>query len=275
MATLYLNDSTFALLRDLIHHRTGSYYEDNKKELLADKLEALVTERGFDSFLDYYYLLKYDDSTLADWQRVQNAISVNETYFGREYDQIQATAQVIVPQLQRERIILPVRIWHAACSSGEEPYTMAMALNDAGCFANGAVEIIASDVDTEALAQARAAVYRDRSFRVMTPEFKSKYFTTSDGTHYRLNEDIRRRVRFEHINLMDSMALSQMRNFDIIFCRNVFIYFTTDGIKKVVEHFHRGLNQPGYLFVAASESLLRVTTLFELSEVAGAFTYKK
>lgn len=270
-----LPDSTFSLLRDLIHQRTGAFFDDGKRDTLADKLAPLVAERGLQSFMDYYYLLKYDEEAEVEWQRVQNALAVNETYFWREFDQIRAAAQVLVPQMQRERPGQPVRIWHAACSSGEEPYTMVMALMENGCYIHGPIEIIATDFDSEALAHARAAVYRERSFRATPPEIQQRYFSLTLDGHYRLANSVRERVQFAHLNLVDEAAMRRMRNFDIIFCRNVFIYFSDDVTRRVAEYLYEALNTPGYLFVAASESLLRITTLYELVEVGGAFAYKK
>src|SRR5579871_6603415 len=140
-----LTESTFAILRDLIHERTGLHYENTKRDLLASKLADRLLERGFESFLDYYYLLKYDASAEEEWPFLMDALSVPETYFWREMDQVRALVDVIVPQSFSTRPREPLRIWCAACSTGEEPLTIALALQEAGWFERAQYEIRASD----------------------------------------------------------------------------------------------------------------------------------
>src|SRR6185369_3236826 len=119
--SLGLTNRGFALLRDLIRERTGLYFENGKSDLLLDKLSPLVIDRGFTSYLDYYYLLKYDASARAEWQNVMNALSVQETYFWREMDQVRALVQTLVPQWRAQKGSSTLRIWCAACATGEEP----------------------------------------------------------------------------------------------------------------------------------------------------------
>src|ERR1044072_2319220 len=130
--SLVWSGSAFVLLRALMHERTGLFYENGKSDLLTDKLSPLVIERGFSSYLDYYYLLKYDSAAQAEWQNVMNALSVQETYFWREIDQVRARVQTLVPQWHERKAGSPLRIWSAACATGEEPLTIAIALNEAG-----------------------------------------------------------------------------------------------------------------------------------------------
>src|ERR1041385_5021032 len=132
--TLGLSDSAFALLRDLIQERTGLFYDNGKSDMLIDKLAPLVIERGFSSFLDYYYLLKYDAEANEEWKRVADALSVQETFFWREVDQVRAVVEHIVPEHFATPRAQPLRIWSAACATGEEPLSLAMALTEAGWF---------------------------------------------------------------------------------------------------------------------------------------------
>src|SRR5689334_1571782 len=125
---LGLASSALPLLRDLIHERAGLFYDNPRLETLGDRLSALVVERGFDSFLDYYYLLKYDAGSAEEWTRVMDALSVPETYFWREIDQVQAITKEVVPALLANAASQPVRIWSVPCATGEEPLTIAMAL---------------------------------------------------------------------------------------------------------------------------------------------------
>jgi chemotaxis protein methyltransferase CheR len=271
---LGLPDSAFALLRNLIHERTGLFYENGKSDLLTDKLSPLVIERGFNSFLDYYYLLKYDTRTDDEWRRVIDALSVQETYFWREMDQVRALVDVLVPKHFAAHPTLPLRIWSAACATGEEPLTIAMALDEKGWFDRAPIEIYASDASPSALAKARRGVYRERSFRSLPPRLRAKYFIEEPGT-WRVLPELLARVKWRLANLVVEADVAPLASAPIIFCRNVFIYFSQDSLRKVVNLFSRAMPTPGYLFVGASESLLRLATDFDFQEIGGAFVYVK
>lgn len=266
-------DPSLFLLASLIHERTGLLYAENRYDLLADKIRPLLG--NFGSLTDYYYFLKYDPDGGREWQRLQTALAVNESYFWREFDQIQGTAEEIVPRLQREHPGKPVRIWHAACATGEEPYSMAIALTQAGRFLHGPIEIIATDFNMDALAAARKGIYRQRSFRGLPPEIFNRYFTTTTNGQFQLDSGILARVDFRYANLLNPADVPGPGVFDIIFCRNAFIYFSETAIRQVIGQFHKVLTPSGYLFVAAAESLLRITTAFQLVEVGSAFGYQK
>ena len=272
--TLGLPDQTFALLRNLIHDRTGLFYENGRRDLLADKLSPCVVERGFDSFLDYYYFLKYDPDAPAEWRQVADALSVGETYFWREMDQIHALVNVLAPEYFAAGRRNPLRIWSAACASGEEPLTIAMALNEAGWFERAPIEIYATDASPSAIEKARRGVYRGRSFRSLSPVLRAKYFTKEENG-WRIAPELHARVQWAVANLLAEDEVARFAAAPVIFCRNVFIYFSPDAIRKVVRLFAERMPTPGYLFVAAAESLLRVTTDFELDEIGGAFVYVK
>ena len=271
---LGLTPSAFTLLRDLIHNRTGIYFEDGKQDILADKLSPRVIEAGFDSFLDYYYLLKYDTDRPEEWGRLMNAITVQETYFWRELDQIRALVNVILPEYTKGHPAQPIRIWSAACATGEEPLTLAMALEEGGWFQRRSVTIQASDASAAALEKAREGIYRGRAFRNLPPQLKTRYFEEGEGGQ-RVSPGLHDRIRWHRANLMVEEEVRSMAESSFIFCRNVFIYFSKESIKKTVALFHRYMPTPGYLFTGASESLLTVTRDFELEEIGGAFVYVK
>jgi chemotaxis protein methyltransferase CheR len=272
--SLGLSGNAFVLLRDLIHDRTGLFYENGKSDLLTDKLSPLVIERGFNSFLDYYYLLKYDAGADSEWKRVLDALSVQETFFWREVDQIRAVADVLVPQYFSVHRAQPLKIWSAACATGEEPISIAMALNENGWFDRAPIEIHATDASACAIDRARRGVYRDRSFRSLPARLREKYFTEEKGAS-RVAPELHKKIKWATANIMNESDVERLATARIIFCRNVFIYFSDDAIQKTVRQFAARMPEPGYLFTAASESLLRLATTFQFQEIGGAFVYVK
>ena len=271
---LALPEGTAALIRNLINERTGMFFDNGKSDLLIDKLSPLVIERGFSSYLDYYYLLKYDAGARVEWQNVMNALSVQETYFWREIDQVRALVETLVPQWHARNSGAPLRIWSAACATGEEPLTIAIALNEAGWFERTPIEIFASDASSKAIARAEAGVYRERAFRNLPPHLRERYFEPA-GPDWRVNRDLHSRINWRLVNLMNESDVGPLASADFIFCRNVFIYFSESAIGRVVRSFARYIRPPGYLFVGAAESLLRLTTDFNLTEIDDAFVYLK
>jgi len=258
------------LLRDLVHERTGIYFESDRLDTLIEKLQPRVIAHGCRSYLDYYYLLKYEEQGPAEWLRVMDAFSVQETYFWREMDQVRALVDVVVPQwfAREDR---PLRIWSAACATGEEPYTIAIALQEAG-WGGRPIEILASDASEAALEKASAGLYRERSFRALPPDLRAKYFTPAPGGA-QLQRAIMDRVRFQRANLVAPAEINPLAHTPVIFCRNVFIYFSAAAISRVVASFAQQMPPGGHLFVGASESLLKLTNDYELEELAGAFVY--
>jgi chemotaxis protein methyltransferase CheR len=270
--TLDLPEGTFVILRDLIREQIGVHFEKDRRAVLADKLSQRVLERGFTTFLDYYYLLKYGPEAESEWPFIADALSVPETYFWREMDQIRALVQVLVPQYAATNPGMPIHIWSAACASGEEPLTIAMALAEAGWFERAPIRIHASDASQTALARARAGRYKQRSFRNLPPALQEKYFTPmAEG--WQIAAGIHSRIDWAHVNLMAPDQISSYVGSPFIFCRNVFIYFSSHTISRTVQRFADGMPRPAYLFTGASESLVRVSTEFELREVDGAFVY--
>lgn len=271
---LALPEGATSLIQALINERTGMHFDNGKRDILMDKLSPLVIERGFSSYLDYYYLLKYDPAARVEWQNVMNALSVQETYLWREIDQVHALVQTLVPQWHARNTKSPLRIWSAACATGEEPLTIAIALNEAGWFERASIEIVATDASTKAIDRAVRGVYRERAFRNLPAALRDRYFER-DGSDWRVNSEIHSRIKWGLANLMEEDQISPLAGADFIFCRNVFIYFSESAISRVVRSFSRHIRPPGYLFVGAAESLIRLTTDFTLTEIDDAFVYVK
>ena len=273
--SLGLSGSAAPLLRNLVHERTGIYFEESHIDMLADRLAPLVIERGFESFLDYYYLLKYDEAAVEEWPRVMDALAVPESYFWREIDQIRAVVDVIVPSLVGTLGRRQLRIWSVPCAGGEEPLTIAMMLDQAGWFDRVPIEIHASDASPAAIARAREARYRERALRNLPAALRERYFQR-DGESWKLDRRLWSRVTsWSMVNLMTPEQAAPLAYADVVFCRNLFIYFTEAGIRTVVDRLGDWMPSPGFLCVGASESLLRVTTRFSLEEINGAFIYVK
>lgn len=260
------------LLRDLLHERGGIFFEPERFDAMLDKLAPRARARGCHSFLDYYYLLKYDDPSRAEWLRVMDAFSVQETYFWREYSQIAALAGWLVPRWF-ERTAAPLRIWSAACASGEEPLSLAIALREAGWGALP-ISIVASDASEAALEKARQGVYRERSFRSLPPALRQKYFTPGERG-WRVRSDLLQAICYHRANLVDPAEIAPLAKAAVVFCRNVFIYFSPEAIRRTVASFAQFMPDGGHLFVGAPESLVKLTADFELRELADAFVYER
>jgi chemotaxis protein methyltransferase CheR len=267
-------EPVFKLLRDLIAHRTGVHFADDKRDQLADKLADLMSERGFASHLDYYYLLRYDADAERHWTALVDRLAVPETYFWRQSEQILALANAIAPRHFEKPRAGPLRIWCAACCTGEEPVSIAIALAEAGLLHSRPIEIVASDASEALVARARRGLYAERSFRALPAELRDRYFQR-EGPVWRVDRAVHEVIRWTTANLVNAAEVAPLARADVIFCRNVFIYFADDTIAQVARLFADGLAEDGYLFLGASESLSRLATDFELGQVDGAFVYVK
>jgi chemotaxis protein methyltransferase CheR len=268
-----LTVGVFLLLRDLIEARLGVRYEEAKRNLLESKLSERLQALQLKSFLDYFYLLKYGPGAEEEWPRLTDALSVQETYFWRELDHIRALVDVLVPQhVAAGRG--PLHIWSAACATGEEPLSIAIALKEAGWFDRADVTISASDASPAAIERAQAGFYRERSFRALPLSLRDAYFTAEPGG-WRVAPALHQRIRYSRVNLLDPAVVAPLATAPVIFCRNVFIYFSQATIARIVGQFAAHMPRPGFLFVGTSESLLRVHPAFDLEEIHGAFLYAK
>jgi chemotaxis protein methyltransferase CheR len=271
---LGLPDTGLNLLRDYVAERAGVFFEDGKQDLLADKLADLVTGLGLNSFLDYYYLLKYDDPARLHWSALLDRIAVPETYFWRQPEQFRALASVLVPEYRRQHGNAPLRIWSAACCTGEEPISIAMALEEVGAFAKGPIEIVASDASRSLVERARSGVYGERSFRNLSDDLRERYFT-STAKGWRVDPDLHSRISWQTANLVDPVQVAPLARSNVIFCRNVFIYFSDHTVRRIVRTFTQAMPAPAYMFVGAAESLVRLSTGLALEEIGSAFVYVK
>jgi len=274
--TLGIPPAGLPVLLELVHERTGLFFDNGRSDLFAERMAPLVVERGFRSFLDLYYLLKYDDAGAQQgWRRVLDALSVPETYFWREIDQIQAMAQHVIPALLRAAPLTPLRIWSVPCASGEEPLTIAMVLEEARLFEQGRIEIHGSDGSTAAILRARAGRYRDRAFRTLPTALRDKYFEAAGDAWVPRPLLASRISSWSVANLLTESDIAARAGARVVFCRNVFIYFSASALQRAIGYLERWTPTPAYLGLGASESLLKISTAFQLEEIGGAFIYVK
>jgi chemotaxis protein methyltransferase CheR len=270
--SLGLSGSVTPVFRDLIHQRLGLFYDSTLFDHVADRLAPLIVAKGLSSFMDYYYFLKYSEE-YEEWSNVMDALAVHETYFWREIDQLRAVVDCVVPQLAK-LYGSHLRIWSVPCATGEEPLTMAMLLTETGWFERLPIELLASDASPNAIARAKKGCYGRRSFRSLPPALQEKYFVPHDN-QWMVSPELQQRISYDLVNLVVEDEVRRHASAPIIFCRNVFIYFSEESIRRTIGVFERMMPDPGYLCVGASESLLRRTVMFDLQEIAGAFMYVK
>ena len=272
---LQLTEEEFRLIRDLIYGHCGLYFDADSKYLLDRRLLPRLAQHNLSGFRDYYQFLRYDrkkDDEIAD---IMDILTTNETYFFREAFQLDAFTDEILPELMqaksRERTI---RIWSAGCSSGEEPYTIAMLMLEMNCFQGWRIEIVGTDISQRVVQAARKGVYGRSSFRSTEERYLKRFFTEApDG--YRICDEVRELVTISQMNLFDANRLALLGKMDVIFCRNVIIYFDGDSKKRVIESFYNTLRSGGYLLLGHSESLMNVTTAFALRHLKSDMVYQK
>ncbi len=272
---LDLTDDVFRQLREQIYRRTGLFFADSSKYLLQKRLSPRARELNFDSFQKYFYFLSYDPRAEAEYDQIFDLVTTNETYFFREPAQLSAFVEEIVPDLLSRKPIRKIRIWSAGCSSGEEPYSIAMLLNEAGLYRAATFEIFASDLNQQVLAKARRGLYRENAFRSTDPALREKYFTREADGSWRIGDDIRNRVSFGRLNIYDEARVSLLGYLDIVFCRNVIIYFDDASKRVVINNFYHRLLDGGYLLLGHSESLISLSTQFKLKHLRHDMVYQK
>jgi chemotaxis protein methyltransferase CheR len=274
---LELSEKEFHRFRDLIAEQTGIYFDLTKQDLLSAHLLRRMKDCGLNAFSDYFKLLASPAGT-KEFDHLLDLITIPETYFFRDEGQFNALKRFVIPELlkKKSQSNSPLRIWSAGCSSGEEPYTVAMIVAEgAPGDAYPETQILATDVSHAALEAARRGVYGTRSVRNIPEEYLRRFFTQR-GDSYLLDEAIKKMVEFRYFNLMtEPYPLMKRSGWDIIFCRNVIIYFQQESTRKVIHSFYQSMKEGGYLFAGYSESLRYFSDEFSTVQVGGVFLYQK
>ncbi len=271
MPPLANSPSLFAILSALIEGRAGLHYGPEERDLFLERASARASEAGFESLLDYYYYLRYDDAAAPEFEKLIDALVVNETFFFRELQPLKMLVH---------RLVAPIvatgrrpRIWSAACSTGEEPLTLAMLLDEAGLLDR--VELMASDISTRALERARAGRFSRRSLRDPGEPRLTRKWIREERDGLQVDPALTAAISWQRLNLCEPASLPAAESWDFILCRNVLIYFTDETTARVVSALTRALKPGGALLVGVSESLMRFGSSLVCEELDNAFLYRK
>ena len=270
-----LSEDVFRLIRDIIKEYCGLYFDDSSLYLIEKRLSRRVKSHNLNDFRDYYRFIRYDKNTEEELSAIMDILTVNETYFFREQNQLRAFSEEILEELKvtlKDRKTL--RIWSAGCSTGEEPYTITMLVNEEDSFNGWNIEVHGSDINQRVLQTARKGTYTKNSFRTTEPYFLKKYFSEERGA-FTIDDRIKKHVNFSYLNLLDPVKTRFMGKMDVIFCRNVLIYFDNESRRRVIENFYDRLVDGGYLLLGHAESLINISTAFKLKHLKNDMVYQK
>lgn len=270
-----MSPETFKQLRDLIYEQTGIHFKENKKYLLESRLQPRLLRIGCKSFDEYYRHLKTDPCRDREITALYASVTTNETFFYRDDAQLDTFMKVIVPSvLERNKDTRQVRIWSAACSTGDEPYTLALLLTQHAPLANWTIDILGTDISEPALEVARKGIYEAHALRKVPPHVAQKYFTGGPD-RYTLAPSIMRCVRFMNVNLYDRPRLKLIRGLDIVFCRNCLIYFDEKAKHQIVNDLVDAMSPQGFLVIGFSESLHHVGDKLKTMHAGRSVVYQK
>ena len=275
----FMTEEEFSLLNNLIHKEFGIFLKGDKRLTLHTKVSHRLNILGLKTYRNYYDFIISDPSK-DELYTLASHITNNETYFFREKTQLDVFAELL-KEIKREKVKRnenTFRILSLACSSGEEPYTLSIIIQESGLFVwDWDIKITGMDIDRNAINRAKSACYTKNSFRALNGDssFINKYFAV-DGNNYNLRKILTRNVEFRHGNVVDSNSFVGLGSMDVIFCRNVLIYMSDEAIEKTILNLYNCLTDcGGYLIVGSAESLIQKTDLFSPEYTNGIIVYKK
>ncbi len=266
-------------IRDLVCRAAGIFQPDNKLYNLKTRCRRRMQAVGAGSLRDYFNYLTAKPSHEAELRELLNEITVSETSFFRYPPQLDALRNVVLPSIVKAKskfAFSPLRIWSAACSTGEEPYTLAMVLTEEfpGVLKDCGFEILATDLNDCSLAKAREGIYAPYTLRNVPPSLKQKYFRAC-GDQFQVADELKAKISFHHLNLCDDSKIAFMKGMDVIFCCNVLIYFNGTASQRTIQHLYDNLLPNGYLFLGHSESLFGINDDFQVVHFPTATAYCK
>ena len=262
-------------LCEFLYRRTGMVFTEAKRYYVQRRASERMEATGEGSFAGYFARLRADSG--GEIEQIINAFTVNETYFFREDHQLRCLSRDILPErVAAKRRGEAIRIWSAPCATGEEPYSVSLWLlenwPDVDAYD---IEIVGSDIDTRALEAAQAGVFGRRALMRLSPELVAKYFAPDGPGRWRILDDLRDSVRFTSVNLVEPASTRAHGSFDVIFCRNVLIYFDDASRRVAAENLYDALVPGGYICLGHTESMSRISPLFEVRRHADAIVYQR
>ena len=271
-----ISDEEFLKFRDFFYRKTGIYFEETKRYFVDKRLVERILATGNESFRSYFVMLRFEAAGV-ELQALINLMTVNETYFFREEYQFTCLVKSILEEVAQHKLRHEsIRIWSLPSSSGEEPYSLAIYLLEHWPRVDDYdVELIASDIDTEILEKARQGRYDKRSISHLPNALLRKYFTTLPNDQYQINNDLRNSVEFTSVNITDLTQMRGYRDFDVVFCRNLLIYFDDTSRRIAAEALFNALRPGGFICLGHSESMSRITSLFKIRKFPEAIVYQK
>lgn len=275
MNEIVITDTDFCRFRDYFYQKTGIFFENSKRYFVDKRLLQRIELTEHQSFRGYFTYLRFQASG-EELQAVINALTVNETYFFREISQLESLVEEVLDDIVRNRPGELIRIWSMPCSSGEEPYSIVLFLLEHWPKLEQVdIEIIASDIDTGILQKAAQGIFSARSVKNLPNSSLNKYFSLRADGSYQLIDDIRQSVRFTQTNLNNRAEVQKLGAMDVIFCRNLLIYFDDISRRNAVESFYEQLNPGGVLFLGHSESMSRISSIFHVKRFRKSTGYYK
>lgn len=270
-----MNEEEARLLQEIIHEYCGLSHGLDSTFFLERRLGPRIETLGLSSYREYYHYLRYDPAGERELEDLVERITTHETYLFREEYQLDAFREEVLVELSREAVRRKrLLVWSAGCSTGEEVYTIAILLRESGLFDDWTLRVVGSDISRQVVSHARRGGYGLSSFRTTNDYFQSKYFREQEGRFF-VREDIRAMCSFGQLNLLSTERFDVLGRCDVIFCRNVLMYLSQDARHRIVEAFYDTLNPGGYLLLGHSESLLNVTTRFDLVHLSKDLVYRK
>ncbi len=266
----------FRLIRDFINRFCGIHFADDSSYVVERRLRERLRELRVGDFAEYYRYLQYHPKAERELEAAAEVLTTNETYFFREAYQLRAFTDEILPAVRARALARGSKrldIWSAGCSSGEEVFTIAMLIDASGLFDGWDVRVFGNDISRRVLSKARGATYGSASFRAMIPDYAKYFIETDEGKQ--VHPRIRAMCHFGHLNLMNQRRAAIVGRVDVTFCRNVLIYFDDASRMKVLDTIYQRLNRGGYLLLGHSESLLRSSTAFEITQLTTDIVYRR
>lgn len=270
-----LNYKDFIKVRDFLYRKTGIYIDDKKQDSFIKKLAPYLEENGYENFRSFFHNLRFGNNQ-SFIQDVINLITVNETYFYREKHQFESLIDIVLPKMHQKK---PegdtIRILCAPSSSGEEPYTIALNLLDEGTILSQRdIELVGIDIDSKIIKKAKKGTYNKRSTQFVPNHLLKKFFTV-DGSDFNIDAMIKNAVNFKVTNIMDKNQIRQLGKFDVIFSRNMLIYFDDESRREVGVTFYDLLKPDGYIFLGHADKMSRISSLFRTEKIGKSLIYQK